>query len=240
MVVSDIDYYLGVNDKKVKFNTQEFIDILNLCKNIKTSNLAHPQIGYEEFPESPSRENIAFFLNQTISQYEDILGFNNVFNSDWKILSMPKGEHDKTTKIYGNFCGINSNSKYKDEAWEFIKFLLSEKIQAFNNPLNGIDGIPMNNKARKILALSTIEDQKKYKQNKPERFMEKNLYLITAADINTIDSIANNIGKYSYNRTDKEITKIIGEQLDLFLEDEISAEETAKRIQNKIEIMINE
>ncbi len=56
----------------------------------------------------------------------------------WGVAPMPVGPHGKVYLDYGNAgWGIASYSKYKNEAWELIKFLSSPEVNARFSKLNG-------------------------------------------------------------------------------------------------------
>lgn len=70
----------------------------------------------------------------TVPIVERRLGDPNLYG----VAPMPVGPHGKVYLDYGNAgWGIASYSKYKDEAWELVKFLSSPEVNARFSQLNG-------------------------------------------------------------------------------------------------------
>ncbi|SHI74796.1 extracellular solute-binding protein [Lutispora thermophila] len=64
------------------------------------------------------------------------------------LLLRPRPEYGDTKAFRAYNAGINSKSIYKDEAWKFIKYLLSDDIQLYI----GEKDIPVNKRAgQKVL-----------------------------------------------------------------------------------------
>jgi ABC-type glycerol-3-phosphate transport system substrate-binding protein len=109
---------------------------------------------------------------------------------------------------------VNSNTKYRDEAWEFLKTLISKKQQASPEMQKGF---PVNNEALGELA----DFSKTYLKVKQE-------------DIDTIDRLITDVREYQYY--DGQLNGIIGTEVGEFFSGNRSAEETAGIIQNKVEL----
>lgn len=231
MITQDIDYYIDREKKIARFDTQEFIDTLKMYEFIEGQGLIHPDIDEASFIESPNRidtSNILFFLNSGTNIYygaSDWLG--EAFKNGFKILPAPKGIHTGTMFFQGQNIYINKSTKYKDECWEFIKYLLSEEIQ---KQLAERNDYVINKKADNF----GLESLREYQSKHPGEFK----HAITDDEIGQIRNIINNA--LNKSRFYDELGAIIEKELISFMDNEKSAEETAKAIQNKVQLYLDE
>ncbi|MGF7058758.1 extracellular solute-binding protein [Brassicibacter mesophilus] len=232
IIWQDIDYYLDKDKKEARFDGKEFINTLELFKTIKEDGIMHPEITWDHILQEygtleTELNNIAICPGQ-IHAYHYINSFGAFFNNNFKVVSAPKGEYTGNRLFYSDFLSINTNSKYKEEAWEFIKFMLTEEIQTTNEGV-----FHVNNKANEKQIAEIFEFQEKYKS-----VMEKNkLYYVKEEDIKELDRIIENLNK---SGTGDPFYDVIYKEIESFLKGEKTAEETAKMIQNKAEIYLLE
>ncbi len=229
MVFGDIDYYVDRENKKARFDTTEFIDTLKLYQALQKEGMINPEIEGWTIIDSRGTINAEsiMFIPITFEYYDQISYFGKCFNDSFRILPMPKGEHSNIRYFVGKNIFINNNSKYKREAWEFIKYLLSEEVQS---RLCTLGGYILHNK---------VED-KMFKEI--FGYQSKNIkigdYKISEADVAQIKHMTTDI--LNYNRTSGELRSIIWQELEPFMKNEKSAEETAKVLQNKVELYLQE
>ncbi|MGE5632844.1 MAG: ABC transporter substrate-binding protein [Caulobacteraceae bacterium] len=229
MVYGDIDYYVDRENKKARFDTTEFIDTLKLYQALQKEGMMHPEMQGLTIINSLGSINVEsiMFIPITFEYYDQISYFGKCFNDSFRILPMPKGEHSNIREFVGKNIFVNNNSKYKKEAWEFIKYLLSEEVQS---RLGTLGGYILHNK---------VED-KMFKEI--FGYQSKNIkiwdYKISEADVAQIKHMTTDI--LNYNRTSGELRSIIWQELEPFMKNEKSAEETAKALQNKVELYLRE
>lgn len=231
MITQDMDYYIDREKKIARFDTQEFIDTLKMYEFMEGQGLFHPNIDEASFIQSPNRidtSNILFFLNSGTDIYygaSDWLG--EAFKNGFKIIPAPKGIHTGTMFFQGRNIYINKSTKYKDECWEFIKYLLSEEIQ---KQLAERSSYVINKKADDF----AVESLRKYQSEHPGEFK----HAITDDEIEQIRNVINN----ALNRSQfyDELGSIIEKELVSFMDNKKSAEETAGAIQNKVQLYLNE
>ncbi len=236
IVLQDIDYYLDWNKKEAKFNSKEFIEALELIKSIREDNIMHPDLFWLDimnelnFGDKKDLSNIAIYLGQTHS-YHYIQSFGSFYDK-FSTVSAPKGEYTGNRLYCSDLLAINSNSKHKEEVWEFIKFVLTEELQTIDKRV--IQGtFRINNNASKKQIDEFFSHQEKYKQ-----FIEKDkLYFATEEDIEELNRIINNLNK---PQTSEPIYDVIREEINRFLNGEKSAEEVAEQLQNKADIYLHE
>jgi multiple sugar transport system substrate-binding protein len=127
----------------------------------------------------------------------------------------------------GDVVGINAKCKYKKEAFDFIKYLISEKFQQQIPGINlpGIPGISVNKKA--------------YQKDKEWALVQYNPgYLLTKDEGDRIDNINNNISKC--NIIDSDILDITGREIKGYLDGKTDIDQVLKIINDKINIYLNE
>jgi len=128
--------------------------------------------------------------------------------------------------------GLNNKSQVKQEAWEFLKFLLSEEMQASSDLM----GLPINKAAfdKKLtdteeeLAQGKIEAKFKIPDSKTVKDKIQALKSLVEGDG----------GKNSFN--DQKLLMIVFEEFGPFLLGQKSAEEASKLIQNRVMTYLNE
>lgn len=139
------------------------------------------------------------------------------------LLPRPKPEHGGNKAFFAYNAGINSNSKYKDEAWEYIKYLLSEDIQFYI----GENDIPVNKRADERVLETQLE------------WMKKNGY-DADANLEAFKDIKNSLNKNAALQVPDELFNTIWEEIKTYLSRGKGLEETTKTIQNKVELYLNE
>ena len=158
--------------------------------------------------------------------------------------------------------GITEQSKVKNGAWEFIEFLLSDTIQnsetltsyGFPVTMSGIEKL-INTYAEYYLDINEPDSinnneysgevsiiDRGVKEILPDNHMNKEFVeyvaTITDEDKRKLLDFFNSTEVKSY--TDDTITEIADEEFSAYESGAISAEETAKRIQNRVFTYINE
>jgi len=125
---------------------------------------------------------------------------------------------------------MNANSKNKRLAWEFIKFIISEKPQLSSNLI----GLPVNK-----AAFAEITN-KSYGINADENFA-----LTDDKDINGYNEYMGYLNSFigectPHIETDPTIDIMVKQEISSFLNGEKTAEETANVLQNKVSLYLNE
>jgi len=133
---------------------------------------------------------------------------------------------------YTRGFAINSQSKNKETAWAFIKFLLSKEMQLSNTMLN--TGIPVNNEARAEKA-ELIFSGALY-----GRAAEMNDQLRHAAENYkaAVEKLSDSINCFAVQ--DTIINDMISNEARYFFADNRTAQETARILQNRTELYLSE
>jgi len=190
------------------------------------------------------RDRFFFKLNNIFSlasQYMRSTGRNLMMSSAGSVMSYE--DDDKIAGIqansggsvpfrYNHAFGINAASKNKETAWAFVKFLLSKEMQLSTN-LN-LTGLPVNNEARKekiemIFSGAVMGTQAGLSEQGLNSLRE---YLEV---METLSGLIN-----SFDMRDTHISDMISGDVQFFVDGSRSADETARVIQNKVNLYLSE
>lgn len=213
--------YVDLDKKTASFDSKDFINLLGTCKAFNDKKLFFKADDWQQILDMTSRGGIVFssasFPSFGMAKYYK----DSVFSGDIYMLRMPSDNAAGSRKIefgLGNMFAINSNSKFRDEAWEFMKVLLSKKMQSSPELQNGF---PINNEALKESAKFSVDILKMPQES-----------------IDVINKLLSDVGEYQYD--DGKISDIISAEVNNFFSGNKSAEETAKNIQSKVTTALNE
>lgn len=212
--------FIDLEKKKADLMNPEFINLLNISKVFADKKLTF-EGDWNAIVEKTSRGGCVFTFGSVpgysmIKYYKD-----TVFAGDVYLLRFPSDGNPGSRVIKfgtGNMFAINNNSKFKNEAWEFMKLLLSKDMQSSFELQNGF---PVNNEALKESAKFCVDTLKMPKEY-----------------IDVIDRIIPEVSEYDYN--DQQVNNILKEETGQFFAGKKSAEDTAKAIQNKVSTHLGE
>lgn len=229
---SDYSKFIDRNKKQVKFDSKDFIDLLNVVKDLSNKKVMNPN---QNFLASVVTGNFQIITgsNNVVFNFDSIFNYP-IVNQDYEFLNLPAyGDNKGGSFTSENSFSINKNTKYKKECWEFIKFMLSDEIQ--RSKYSG--GLPISKTAFEKSLKESIEDMKaqSISMNMKEFNLPNN---ISEADFSTLNKFIDNLSRYS--NSEPEIKKIISEESSKFIKGQQTAEQAAKIIQNKVNTMINE
>ncbi len=224
-----IDY----SKKKAYFNTDKVIALLNLGKEmIDEGMISDPA---EHLLTGAADANLAY--EQIYDYRYSTTEMVRSVGKEFEIFRVSDDDRDNGyTFTINSSLGISSQSKNQEEAWKFLKYLLSEELQSQEKLIV----LPVNEKARQ----NKMERERKLleKDNDPENGFLKEVYGIELGNIDSyykkINEVAGNLGLYHYR--DFNIEQIMDEEIRKFLDNQQSAKETAEAIQRKVEIYLNE
>lgn len=239
---------------KSAFDTREFIDLLNIYKDIKPAIAPaelSDKVGLSQ--ELIRDKNIIMMDERYIGNpdelWSEVTAFDHFLGEQPVIMTYPSYAKQSTAPVtlYEGIA-INSNCKYKDAAFKFVKLLLSKDLQMANykkSATNIIKGLSVNTAAYE-------EDVKYYTSDAVDgREMNgvsstSNSHIIVnmttipipKETIRQVNDIYSRIQPYSV--IDEEIYRIVEEELQDFLDGRKTAEQTAKTIDDKATIYLNE
>lgn len=221
------------------FNSPEFIGTIKALKSLIDTKMSgqSPQDGGEL--EQQMKGTVAY-STQTIRRLTDVCMANSALGQDAVLVNIPTmADSGSYTFSSNTMLAINAASKNMDAAWEFIKTMLSEDVQANGHP----DGFPVLMSAcRKLLDEQANKDYMldKAGQRLVVRLGGTELEVKPLGPTGTA-FLADRFGKLNrLSVFDDSIIKIITEELPSFFAGEKSAEDTANLIQNRVTTVLTE
>ncbi|WP_165822497.1 ABC transporter substrate-binding protein [Paenibacillus montanisoli] len=213
----------GANGK-ASFDTPFFTELLTDVKEMyDEKELSGDAV---EFTKS-------YLYYSLITSPSDYLLRLGMYFKDGKVYQKPHAAEQKSgiSFLVTNQIAMNANSEVKRDAWEFMKFLLSEEMQSA-----GYSGFSMN----KAVNEKAIEDVK-------ENGIDKNVAAkgggasAEATDEN-LEVLRDMLSEASLRNIGYETTvqKIIAEEVKAFFAGQKSADAVAKLIQNRVTTYLNE
>jgi multiple sugar transport system substrate-binding protein len=130
--------------------------------------------------------------------------------------------------------GINKRSDVKDEAWDFIKFMLSDEMQ---DQVRGA-GFSLNKATYKKVAQDVLKKGKVI-SDQPVGIMKGKEFEITQKDIDDLEKFLTS-AKYPVQFRPSKIDVILLKESKSYFTGQKSPEEVAKLIQNRVTIVLNE
>jgi multiple sugar transport system substrate-binding protein len=119
-------YAIDENQTKLIFNSEAGIAALTLWKELYTDlNL---NVFTTDFDVAFASKHLAMAMDGpwNLPRYQKILK-----DIDWGFAPLPAGPKRQATIVGGEYLAIFKQTKYPDEAWEFIKWMIKPDIQAF-------------------------------------------------------------------------------------------------------------
>lgn len=223
-----------VKDGKPHFDSELFKGILRQVKDLKESGTLLDMSNESNGGMATIAGGSNKPENQVFMPYSPISLPRGAF-MDLKKPSPPKYVTKPT--VNGNSAGvvaqitsayaINSKSVVQPEAWEFLKFLLSDEMQQSSE----IMGYPVNKQA----AAKVLENER-------EKFVKENEGAATAEKLNAqVKMIQGMLEKAKVAPSgDIRLVILIMKDFDSFMEGQKSLEEVSKLIQNRASTYLNE
>jgi len=228
-------------DKEAKtagFDTSEFIDLLNLAKSMLDKGYINTDTSREKVMDLAARGNSVFSVSN-IRNYTDLMMSKQIYGDNVGFLKYPGAGQDQSFEV-NSLYGINAKSPDRELAWEFLKFLASEEMMSQAS----LAGLPVNKAASDAAARNAIEMSKNVSSGKGKISLNNNGQtitlnkLITEEDVKVVQELLEKANKY--NEMDAQVLTILQEETKAFFEGGKSAEATAKTIQDRVNIYINE
>lgn len=230
-----MDQYISFVDEpngKAKFDSDYFIQLLKQVKGLYDKGIATSEnvrsIFREEQINSPSDYLLALKLSENTAKGYESYRFKS------KLYSSPKGEGQEMGGYFRGYktMGINEKSSVKEEAWDFVKFMLSEEMQGSKST-----GFPLNKEVYKQQVTQLLKDGKV--EDHPDGFLSGLVFTITAQDIEGLDIFLEQ-AKYPVAFNRDQVQEIIAQESKAYFSGQKSAEAVAKLLQNRISLYLNE
>jgi multiple sugar transport system substrate-binding protein len=250
--ISFVDY----KNKKTNFNSKEFIELMKIYKDIYPAIATdRASIKYSGVFGMLSKNAVAMIAEAGLGSPAQLRGTSSAFQAkvgdEMEILPIPTLNSGKYvyTRVY-DLVAINAKCKDKTAALNFIKILIS-KIPQENQITYQIYGAPININAYKEdvqFYLQSINAAGDY--NYSETSTDDKGKAITVASgtypvrplsegvVSNMNSLLDIAQEPEIQ--DSQIYKMINEEMKEYIEDKRTVEQTAKRIDEKVSLYLNE
>ena len=228
---AEIDHYIDEENKSCSFDSPEFVNLLERLNPLKDMEM----IGAREERAALFHSGQLKAIVEEMNCMEDYLCIREAFSDTVVIAGFPnsEGELRYPATLY-DWMGINSASKHKDAAWDFIDFCLSYTSRS-------------DNVADRFTVLKSKFDLQ-------TQYEDDSLYLVTWNDYDVSGNglydfdpttqaeteLLQGISDHLFYYDNQNLWQIIQEETSAFFAGDISAQEAAKRIQNRANLVLGE
>lgn len=246
MVLNQGDF-VDFKNGKTMFDSQKFIDLLNLSKEMPARSQDMVTVDYEE-PAIRVRDGKQLFMllsnDSDLSEYRML---STLLNGKVNFCSLPGSDKIFSAFMLDSGLSISANCKNPELAWKFLRTLVSEVKTYEEGDMYG--SFPMNAKSFENLLNKLMEKQMIKDENGNE--LEESRYSIGTAGGETINLYALTAEQRDalmkafeettmLNEPDTKLMEIINEETAAFFSGSKTAEDTAKIIQNRASIYVSE
>lgn len=246
MVLNQGDF-ADFKNGKTMFDSQKFIDLLNLAKEMPARNQDMVNIEYEEPTIRVRDGKQLFMLLSNGSDFSEYRMLSTILNGKINFCSLPGSDKIFSTFMVDSGLSISANCAAPELAWKFVRTLVSE-VQTYEES-DYFGSFPMNAKSFDNLLNKLMEKQMIKDENGNE--IEESRYSIGTAGGETIELYALTEEQRDalikvfdettmLNEPDRKLMEIINEETAAFFSGSKTAEETAKIIQNRASIYVSE
>lgn len=233
--------YVNWENSKASFDSEEFLSILNFANQYESKH---------ENDKSPTsqrlKEGNILLLNKYIYNVYDYLFYNCMAGEELTFIGYPTSDGSPEYGLYNNegFV-VNQNSQGKEGAWAFIEYLFLHP----NSYARQSDFFPSNKAFLDEMLQEAMEKNYRYDADGKEVEYRKtskgdapsvsvDIYAATQKDI---DSIRYLIDHATFiERGYSIVDAILYEEVMQMLDGHHSPETTAKNIQNRVQLYLNE
>lgn len=217
------NYSKLVEKGKANFDSDDFRIMMKQVKSMYDEGVLKAEFTYDY-------DKGLFSKFSMVNPTESLV---NILKPGFEVYQKPTVKGGAQAGAYQTYfkLGMNSKSSVQKEAWEFVKFLLSDEIQS----LPEMQGIPLNKnvvekqlqKAEEAIKEGTLQ----VPHGKPDA-------KVVEARVQTMKSILEHAG---LKRTsDFKVTSIILEEFQSYMSGQKTAEQVSKLIQNRVNTYLNE
>ena len=218
-----INDHVELENSKCDFNNDVFIELLDYLKEYRN-------FTEEEYDED--RQSGTFdFMIQIVSNFSSYCDLTREYYDRFTPYApgFPSEEGGKNYVIPQMMFGITNKCEFKEGAWEFIRQILNgsiteaidyEGVERYLNCFSIIKTVNEDNIKKGIESCAEFEENAAGKADEYREFLNRPVFS---------------------NLIYSEVRRIVNEETDVYFQSEdITAEETAKAVQNKVMLYLNE
>lgn len=250
MCTSQLDRYINWETGDCRFNSDEFVKLLEFSGNYKSSDEFYKDYDDSEYVDETTliRENKLVLQSAFLTDVDDYMVAKAVFGKDISFKGAPVDDGNGViVSGSGSLLAISSKSKNKDIAWEFIKqFYIPEDSEERSYSTYSFGFPIIQSELDKQLEDAKTPDT--YTDENGNEQISENVWTIgdvevkvgvaSDDDIKAIKDIINSIdGRNTY---DLKIGEMITEEAEAFFKGQKTAKEVADIIQSRISMYVKE
>ncbi len=244
LVCHAIEDFVDWDAGRADFCSQEFYDILEFCRN---------EEGWARATQESVASGTHLAVRSGISDVADIQYTNWLLGDDWVVKGWPSSQGTGVKVSFWNSLSISSYSQCPEGAWDFLEYYMTldwlEDYAALHPELPpktyaSVHGLPVNKPAfEEMLEWSTV--QQYYDDTGelvPLYFGEESVpdfYANSVEDVERIREIVALVDGRSLSNLSF-VSQIIGEEISGYKMGVLSAEQTAEKIQNRVQLYLDE
>lgn len=238
MLKSGYSKFVDRERKQANFTSREFINLLNFIKTMIDKKLINTSTQNDEKAmfDSLDRGSVAF-MPHSFRDTMSIEMAKAMYDGRVSFYDFPTYGGDSVRSCTSDrLFAVNKNSKYKEESWRFLKFLLADEMQSqvdlFGFSLNKEAQQQKTRKTNEMLANGQIKIMVGG-SGKPIEIKS-----ISQEDIDNFNKLIDGIS--SYSALDRQVMQIVQDEIKPFISGGKSADEVAKLIQNRVNTYISD
>ena len=241
--------FVDMESKTANFNDGTFKELINNIKNLADDGYISQGIGQadssallnsaaadptERFWFKPKNQFSLVSQTYPDSDFRMSISTTDVgsgIEEDDQIAGICAEEAGIIPFSYEQAFGINANSRNKQTAWAFLKFLLSYEIQA--SPNMSLLSLPLHNQAREDRA----ENLYRLLLTEGNDLDESQKQALNGY-LNGVEALSDQINGYTFR--DTTIQDMVIKEMEYFFDGTKSADQVCQVLQNKVELYLNE
>ena len=237
--------FMDISTGKCDFNSDRFINMMEYAKTLPEA-LDESYYGEDYWMryQSQYRENRTLLMQVYINSIRDLnYSINGRMGEDVSYVGFPmeggQGAFVSANQIYA----ISSKSNFKEGAWEFLRYYLTEEYQSEQTEWSLSVHLKLfKENANKATEKPYWIDENGEKQEYDETFYMNGESIVipqmTQAQVDKVVNYILSLKKCSYNNNN--VTNIINEEMGGFFSGQKSAKDVAAVIQNRVQLYIDE
>ena len=250
MCTTQLDRYINWETGDCRFNSDEFVKLLEFSGNYKSSDEFYKNYDDSEYVDESTliRQNKLILQNAFLTDVDDYMVAKAIFGKDISFKGAPVDDGNGViVSGSGSLLAISSKSKNKDVAWEFIKQFYIPEDSEERNFSSYAFGFPiiqseLDKKLEDAKTPDTYTDENGNEQVSENVWtigdVEVKVGVASDDDIKAIKDIINSIdGRNTY---DIKIGEMITEEAEAFFKGQKTAKEVADIIQSRISMYVKE